>query len=245
MKFDLKFLGIGSGFESALGNTSAFFTDSDNNLYLIDCGFDVFTKLKNFRLLEEFNNITVFLTHLHDDHVGSLGSLIFYCYFNLNKKITVRFPSSDLAMLLKVQGALRFVNFMITKHGTIESGKKTILEYEFISTPHDPAIPCFGIKIKNTDIDTPQQIYYSGDTKVLFNGLTKFDDIYTMPFIEIFQDCSYEKTYEGAQHMSLDLLCRAIPPKHRNIVKCMHLVSCTPQQILDKGFRLPQLYVFE
>ena len=94
MKFKLNFLGIGSGFNLKLGNSSAFFTDQHNNFYLIDCGFDVFSKLVSYKLLDNVNNISVFITHLHDDHMGSLATLMFYSYYVLNKKIN-RFKTDN------------------------------------------------------------------------------------------------------------------------------------------------------
>jgi hypothetical protein len=243
MRFELGFLGIGSAFNTELGNTAAFFKDEFNNIYFIDCGYDVFPKIMKHNLLDGVNDITVFITHLHDDHMGSLGALTFYCFYVLKKKLTIKFPNFDIARLLKIQGALRCANFDIVKEGTISEKKVKILEYEFTTTNHDKSIPCYSLKIKNHTMEVPQYIYYSGDTKVLFNGSTKFDDIFTLPYVEVYQDCSHEKSYEGAVHMDLETLSSLIPKKHRLSVTCMHIgPDCPIDKIIDKGFLVAHLY---
>ena len=242
MKFKLNFLGIGSGFNLELGNSSAFFKDEYENLYLIDCGFDVFAKILQQKLLDDAKNITVFITHLHDDHMGSLGSLVFYCYYILKKKVTIKFPNFDIARLLKIQGALRCATFDIVKEGTILEGKAKILEYEFSLTTHDKSIPCYSLKIKNNTEEDPQHIYYSGDTQVLFNGTTKFDDVFTLPFVEIYQECTHEKKFDNAVHMNLETLTHIIPVKYRSYITCMHIGDCPIEKIIDRGFKVPEIY---
>ena len=79
----LNFLGIGSAFNPVLDNTGAFFTDN-GDFYLIDCGESTFKKIWNMEEMIQSRNIFILITHLHCDHVGSLGSLISYLLLQKN-----------------------------------------------------------------------------------------------------------------------------------------------------------------
>ena len=48
------------------------------NLFLGDEKITVFNKLKEKINFEKYNKINVIITHLHNDHCGSLSQLIFY-----------------------------------------------------------------------------------------------------------------------------------------------------------------------
>ena len=92
---ELGFLGIGSAFNTELGNTSAFLK-KNNSLLLIDCGGTVFHRLQELSLLEELENLYIVITHTHPDHVGSLGEVIFYSYYILKHKPNIFFPNKEL-----------------------------------------------------------------------------------------------------------------------------------------------------
>ena len=97
----LRFLGVGSAFNAALGTNSAFFYH-DGNLYLLDCGETVFERALHANLFDGARDITVLITHLHSDHVGSLGTLLGYCYFILKKPATVVCPNPQLVELMRL-----------------------------------------------------------------------------------------------------------------------------------------------
>lgn len=77
MKF--RFLGVGGAFEPQFGNSAALLDTGKDTLLLLDCGGTTFCRLKELDLAAKVTHILV--THLHDDHVGSLGSLMFYRYY--------------------------------------------------------------------------------------------------------------------------------------------------------------------
>ena len=56
-------------------------------MLLIDCGETVFSEIKRNGLVEDVNNLYVFITHTHSDHIGSLSSLIHYMHYVKNKAI--------------------------------------------------------------------------------------------------------------------------------------------------------------
>ena len=80
----LKFLGNDSGFGEK--NNSAYI-EYNNDFYLIDCGFTVFEQIKNKFEFKKYENINIIITHLHNDHAGSLSQVILYLYFIYNIKV--------------------------------------------------------------------------------------------------------------------------------------------------------------
>lgn len=90
-QFMPKFLGIGSAFNTKLGNTSCYFYDEKNNkLTLIDCGWDVYSKLIKQGLLESKPDIIIRLTHTHGDHIGSLTTLLEHSFYVNKKKCFIK-----------------------------------------------------------------------------------------------------------------------------------------------------------
>src|SRR4030095_1587723 len=65
----LQFLGTGGAFNPEYGNSAALIRCNGKSI-LIDCGFTVFAKLKEFNLFNQIDYILI--THLHNDHTGSL-----------------------------------------------------------------------------------------------------------------------------------------------------------------------------
>ena len=83
---ELKFTGIGAAYYPVLGSNCAFF-EHDNCLYLIDCGESTFRAMFSRNEIYDYDNIVVLLTHLHADHIGSLGSFLSFCKNVLDKKV--------------------------------------------------------------------------------------------------------------------------------------------------------------
>ena len=90
---ELNFLGRGSAFNPKEGNTSAYFIEN-NELFLIDCGEDIFERIIKNNVLKDIEKINALITHTHSDHIGSLGSLIMYSYYIIKKKVNIILPSN-------------------------------------------------------------------------------------------------------------------------------------------------------
>ena len=72
-------LGNGSALNPDMTNSS-FLVKNNKQYMLIDCGYNVFSKLyKNKDVLNEITHICI--THMDDDHIGSLRALMYYLYF--------------------------------------------------------------------------------------------------------------------------------------------------------------------
>lgn len=155
----LKFLGRDSGFGDF--NTSAYI-EHEKEFMLIDCGFTVFERLKNDFDFNKYEKIVVLITHLHNDHAGSLSQFILYIWFVYNKKITIVSKCKNIKEYLKITGVTEEEYELTDKYEDVE----------LIRTEHVEQLDCYGIKIRD--------ILYTGDTKTLepfvpyLKGITEF-----------------------------------------------------------------------
>jgi len=216
----LKFIGSGSCFNTDLGNNSAYIKE-DNNFLLIDCGGDVFSKIIKNNLLDGVKNITVLITHMHSDHIGSLSDLIFYSYFILNKKLTVVFPCYDIIDLLEIMGVPKtfYYHDEFLNH-PFDYNKKHTLIYGYLitlyETKHANNLDCYGYLFDNKQY----KFYFSGDSRdIPKNIINKLEN---NQIDYIYQDVS-GLDYEENIHLSFKQLCELIKPKFRNKIYCMHL----------------------
>ena len=79
MKID--FLGIGSAWNINEDNTSAYIK-KDSRMILIDCGESIARKIIKEDLLFDINELYILISHTHSDHIGSIGTLLFYSKYN-------------------------------------------------------------------------------------------------------------------------------------------------------------------
>lgn len=98
MDLTIKFLGTGGAFDVEQGNSAAM-VYHQNACFLIDCGHAVFPSLVRLGLADKVDGVLI--THLHDDHVGSLSSFILYHALVLQKgKLKLYVPTRELEALL-------------------------------------------------------------------------------------------------------------------------------------------------
>jgi len=236
---ELKFLGKGSAF-SKWTNTSATYFE-DNNLLLIDCGENVFSKILALNLLNSKSEIYVFITHTHPDHVGSLGTLIFYQYFINNKKIKIVYNENysikkDIIELLNLMGCVKdYYEFINTNELLkIYQGFSKI---EIFNVKHSLFLKSFALKFA-TKVGN---IYFTGDTydydfiksALLDNQL---DKIYMEATI-----------YQEPAHLNIDKINKFIEDnsleKLKQKIYCMHLFDENTVRYLNKlGFQIVNEY---
>lgn len=209
--FELKFIGRGSAFNVKEGNNSAYIKQ-DNKFILLDCGENVFQRIIENNLLEDIESVEVLITHLNADHVGSLSTLIFYCYYM--KRITpiIYYPSKEIKELLKLMGHDK--EYILQEIEVNLMFNISNLKVKFIPVSHMSIMNCYSLNISDED----KKIYYSGDSndipKEIIDDLNEIDEFY--------QDtCMAE--YEGNIHLSLRKLCELVPDRYRRKVYCMHI----------------------
>ena len=222
----LKFLGRGSAFNTSEGNTSAFYyLDKDHDhIVFIDCGESTFQRIVEKKLLDNVDRIDIFITHLHSDHAGSLGSLIHYCYFVKNICPTIYYGEPDvMRQYLNIIGVLRTEYTMSLDFHNFS--------FEFIKVPHKENISSFAIKIKLIE-EEKVDILYTGDT-------TKI----CLPKEGIVYHDTCLNDYPGNVHASLKRLIDKIDVSNRKRVYCMHF-DCdeTITKAKNAGFNVVELF---
>lgn len=84
---DIDFLGIGGAFDTAEGTASALFKTKGGKLFLIDCGYTAYSKLRKKGLIEKVDK--VFITHTHEDHINGLSTFIYDSFLIHNKPVHI------------------------------------------------------------------------------------------------------------------------------------------------------------
>ncbi len=237
----LKFIGIGSAFNTDLGNTSAYIKKEDRML-LIDCGGTVFHEFQKQKLLEGVNHIYIIITHTHPDHVGSVGEVIFHFYYLRGKKATIIYPHKEhITKFLDSVGVSEEMYELLSinqenQEIDIQDQYLGVIGIRHIPVTHVETIEAYGFILKVQG----KTIYYSGDANRLpcevIQGLQegKIDAIYH-------DTCGLD--YEGNSHMALRRLKEVVEEPYRSKVFCMHLDKhITKEEILKEGFRLVERY---
>ena len=198
-KQTLKFLGRDSGFGRE--NNSAYI-EYENKFILIDCGFTVFSQLKNKFDFNKYDEIDVIITHLHNDHAGTLSQFILYMYFIYNKKVNV---------ITKCEKIKEFLDITGTPEDAYELKKEN--EYiKFIKTEHVKYLDAYGFELNINS----KKIIYTGDT----NTLEPFE-LYLKNADEFYVDVS---RYGGA-HLKIDDIKEKLEEIQKNgtTVYLMHM----------------------
>ena len=216
---DLIFLGRGSAFNTDEGNNSAYFIDK-NELFLIDCGESIFERIIDKGLLDDINCVNVMITHTHSDHVGSIGSLIMYCYYVIHKSINIIISKDslykdDLINLIRIFGCTNdmysvvYEDEFVNKYSLFNSIK-------YMKTNHVLQISSYGI-LFNTNVGA---LYYSGDTSDLDN----ISDLINSDVVidKIYVDTTSSDVANNV-HVYIGNLYELIPIDLRNKVYCMHV----------------------
>lgn len=221
---ELTFLGSGACFFPELHNTSAYFVH-DNCLFLLDCGETVYERLLKLEDLSRYEQIYVVLTHLHADHVGSLGSLLSYCKCILNKRIYVVYPSKEVCKLLSLLGIADDFYYHLEMLGD----RIKNLRVEPVAVSHASDMECFGYQITCQG----RCIYYSGDASEIPESILK--QFISGRIETIYQDTSTHDV-NCRSHMYVEELEKQIPMELRNKVVCIHLDSNCHDFLHAKGF---------
>ena len=159
-------IGNGSAFNYTMTNSSFVIKQQDKYL-LFDCGYSVFAELRRLHadIDDDFDltNLThVYISHLDDDHIGSLKTLIYYQYFVNNIKLTVLGAEDetfyDLSTFLLDLNEVVILDILT-------SDKNEWNGLTLITTKTDHHVPCAGLLITDDANPTPSAILVSGDTK--------------------------------------------------------------------------------
>ncbi len=226
----LKFLGRGSGFHKYENNTSAYLIKGET-LLLIDCGETVFKKILRENLLEGIKEVHIPITHMHSDHVGSIGGFVGYCY--LINKIVPKVYFNDKENLVDF---LDFLGQKEDEHYIIEDAKNKRIDtlgltLTALLTKHVKTMNSYSYKL---EFDEGNDIFYSGDSCEINPNINSFLEKGNI----VYHDTCLNDN-EGNVHTSLRLLSETIPSKYRSQVYCMHIDGENfEQKAKEKGFNV-------
>lgn len=209
-------IGNGGAFDFDQTNSSFLIREKDLNLnyLLFDCGRNVIEELIKMHKtsFEGFNlgNLKyVYISHMDDDHIGSLKTLIYYMFFIHKKKLRVIFSEGigkDLRKYLKrlnfykengeIINEKLYLPIELKFHQIFKIGKYLGLQPFFVNH----SVPCYGIILKNFGCLTDQGIVISGDTTDVIS-LEK----YKYHKYLIFQDYSLINSADNQVHCCKDL----------------------------------------
>lgn len=224
----LHFFGCGSAFNPAMGNTAAWF-ERDGCLFLLDCGETVYELLMRRSDLREYRQIYVLLTHLHADHVGSLGSLISYNYCVLERKIWVVHPRDTVVQLLRLMG-IKDDFYEYSQEMPEQAGD---IRVRPVPVVHVDNMDCFGYLLEADG----QQIYYSGDSACLPECIGRM--LAAGDLAAVYHDTSLHDSPQPS-HCFVGRLEQAVPREFRHKVYCMHLDGECRDILEAKGFRVAE-----
>lgn len=232
----IDFIGMGSAFNTKLGNTSAF-VEKGKDLILIDCGCTVFHKIQELNLLEGKENINIIITHTHPDHAGSLGDIIFYVYYILKNRVNIFHPNKqhmeNFLSCIGVNKDMYILNSLDNED--IKVDEIGAVNIEFMKSTHVEEIPAYSF-IMNIG---GKKFYYSGDSSDLPRVI--IDKLRNADIQRIYQDTS-GLDFPGCVHMPFRKLCEVVQKDIRSNVFCMHLdKSITKETIVNQGFNVVEI----
>ena len=216
---ELLFLGRGSAFNTCEGNNSAYFIDK-NELFLIDCGESIFERIIDKGLLDDINCVNVMITHTHSDHVGSIGSLIMYCYYVIHKSINIIISKDslykdDLINLIRIFGCTNDM-YSVVYEDEFDNKYSLFNSIKYMKTNHVSQIPSYGTLFNTSN----GVVYYSGDTSDLDN----ISDLINSGVVidKIYVDTTSVDVANNV-HVYIGNLYELIPIDLRDKVYCMHV----------------------
>ncbi|TXK33824.1 ribonuclease Z [Pontibacter qinzhouensis] len=184
----IKFLGTGGAFDVDYLNSAALL-ELKEKTFLIDCGYTVYPTLVKKNLINKVEYIL--LTHLHNDHCGSLASLL------LHKSIIEK---TDRPVLLYTSE-----QFRMQIYDFLEIQLKDPDKYvEFVPLEQFEAIRCidtFGQHVENFQtyayiFEDDYRVVYSGDLGKPDSLFEKLEKLPHMPTC-IFHDVTFDAENTG------------------------------------------------
>ena len=227
---ELRFFGTGSAYNPLCKNTNAFLPLGDM-LLLFDCGESTFETLYAQGFLMQYSCFLVAITHFHSDHVGSLGSFISYCHCQLKKKVYLVYPNSDISKFLLFTGV---PDSMYTHLRPDDPMPRDQLQLTAVEVTHDPLIHCFGYLVRAER----KRFFFGGDSAAIPEDILRL--LNDGEIDTIYQDVTYEHSWESSCHGTLEGLCKQVPHQLRKQIVCMHLGSDIRSKIETAGFCVAQ-----
>ncbi|QMU27305.1 MBL fold metallo-hydrolase [Adhaeribacter radiodurans] len=184
----IKFLGTGGAFEPTYGNSAAILEINQQNI-LIDAGFTIYPKLVQ---LDFWKIDYILLTHLHNDHCGSLANILLHsCFYANGRKLVILYQTETFRDQIK-----SFLNIQLKDVEKYAEFKPTTeipgLFYLDTFNRHSEGFQTFSFIFE----EAGERLVYSGDLRdcnFLFNHLSTLPSLPT----QVYHDISFDSTNKG------------------------------------------------
>lgn len=229
----VSFIGIGSAFSTLEENTSAYIK-KDNKMLLIDCGETTARSIIKNNILEGVEELYILISHTHSDHIGSIGTLLFYSRYRKNILSKLVLPD-DEEYINNIKEYLSIIEITDEVDYVDSETVKTefdLKEFKFLKATHTDNIPCYGFVLEDDENIT----YYTGDNSNLdyIRHYIQYDN--SIIYTEICNDPNLQN-----QHLYLPYLEEILSMDERKRVFLMHIdESLNIDDLKQKGFNIPE-----
>ena len=191
----IKFIGTGGAFEPEYYNSAALLLFK-NTYFLIDAGFTVYPRLLGLKIFFQIDYILI--THLHNDHSGSLANILLHKnFYDQGRKFTILYQSEKFKkqledfLVIQLKNPAKYVDFApletfggISAVDTFGRHSEGFQTYSFIFE------------------EEKERLVYSGDlgqADFLFGHLQKLPPCPTT----VFHDITFNPENEGHAHYTM------------------------------------------
>ncbi len=192
---DIAFIGAGGAHDIRIGNSAALLTWKGET-FLIDCGFTVYPRLVEKNLVEKPQ--AVLITHLHDDHIGSLSAFLYHRHF-LSKlpPIPVLAGTPDLRQKLHTY-LIYLMGEPLERFATLLAPEayRPFLRSLDTTGLHMPHMPSAAYLFTDSSLS----LLYSGD---IGRPLPELSSLSSLPNLWVFHDIAFHPTPTHAYYRDL------------------------------------------
>lgn len=230
----IDFLGIGSAWNVEQDNTSAYIKKG-NKMILIDCGETIARKIIKENILEGIEELYILISHTHSDHIGSLGTLLFYSRYNKKIKNKIVLPD-DQQYVINLINYLKIVDISNEVEFIDSNTLEKVFEFKsfkILKASHVKNLPCYCFVFE----DNENLIYYSADN----NNIEYIKYFIQFEKAQIYTEISNNPKL-SEEHLNLGLLEKSISYLQRQKVYLMHInESIKEEELKNKGFNIPMI----
>lgn len=228
----IEFTGTGAAFNMGSEENSGYIVDG-NRVVVIDCNSNTLKQLVRRKVVGKgsgTDTLSIWITHMHPDHVCGLGNMVFYARMILGLEIEIRCVDSNIEVFLSVQGVPRDMY----KFARVECGKEYPegnMRFKVYKQSHSSNLECTSFRIqRGKDV-----IYYSGDGKDIPEEI--IEEMKINKNMVMYQEVTIYKQASGV-HMYIERLESLVEERLRDRVYCMHFDDEeTLGVVRDKGFK--------
>lgn len=223
----INFLGIGSAWNIEQDNTSAYI----KKMILIDCGETVARKTIKDNVLGDIDELYILISYTYSDHIGNLGTLLFYSKHNKKIKNRIVLPNEQ-QYVINLNNYLKLVDISSEAEFVDSNTLKEVFgfkSFNMLRATHVKSLSCCCFVFE----DDENLIYYSADNNIKYYIRFEKAQIYT----EISNNPKLSE-----EHLDLGLLERSINYLQRKQIYLMHInESIKEEELKNKGFNIPMV----